>query len=222
MLTPVDLETTVFRRGFRGYRTKEVQEFMERLTVDFERLYKENIEMKEEKEKLLAQLAQYQQIEETLRNTMVIAQQTADEVKTASQKQGELILREAQHRADQIRARVREEIQGELQQLAELKQQTELFRYQFKKFIEGMSAMLDRQADSQELWEKIQQHITMNTPAASPSSAAQPSTQANPESTEPSGTSGTRTNPALIKAVFDSKGDDDGEPESSPFTAPQT
>jgi cell division initiation protein len=210
MLTPVDLETTVFRRGFRGYKTKEVQEFMERLTVDFEHLYKDNIEMKEEKEKLLAQLAQYQQIEETLRNTMVIAQQTADDVKTASQKQGELILREAQHRADQIRARVREEIQSELQQLAELKQQSELFRYQFKKFIEGMSAMVDRQTEAGDLWEKLQQNIAMN-----PSPSTVTSTE---QETAVTG----RTNPALVKAVFDGKEENGPNDGTSPVsTSPQ-
>ena len=50
MLTPVDLETMVFRRGLRGYRTREVQEFMKRITVDYERLYKENFDLKEKVE----------------------------------------------------------------------------------------------------------------------------------------------------------------------------
>jgi cell division initiation protein len=187
---------------------------MERLTVDFEHLYKENIEMKEEKEKLLAQLSQYQQIEETLRNTMVIAQQTADDVKTASQKQSELILKEAQHRADQIRARVREEIQGELQQLAELKQQSELFRCQFKKFIEGMSVMVDRQIEAGDLWEKLQQNIALNP---SPSSA-----KSNPAEQETVVTNGSRTNPALVKAVFDNKEENEPNEGSSPAsTSPQ-
>ena len=36
MLTPVDLETTVFRRGFRGYSTREVQIFMEKILTSFE------------------------------------------------------------------------------------------------------------------------------------------------------------------------------------------
>src|SRR5690606_29702488 len=51
MFTPVDLETMVFRRGFRGYKTREVQEFMRKLIVDYEKLYKENIDLREELEK---------------------------------------------------------------------------------------------------------------------------------------------------------------------------
>lgn len=167
MLTPVDLETTVFRRGFRGYRTKEVQDFMEHVTADFERLYKENIELKEGKERLETQLERYKQTEETLRNTLVLAESTAEEVRGAAQKQAELILREANHRAEQIRARVREEIQNELQYLATMKQHTELFKYQFKKFIEGMVEMVDRNFTTSDVWDKLQN--TPEPPVQAPS-----------------------------------------------------
>ena len=52
MLTPVDLETMVFRRGLRGCRTREVQEFMRRITIDYEKLYKEDFDLKEKIEAL--------------------------------------------------------------------------------------------------------------------------------------------------------------------------
>lgn len=180
MLTPVDLETTVFRRGLRGYRTKEVQDFMEHVTVDFERLYKENIELKEEREQLQSQLEHYRQTEDTLRNTLVLAESTAEEVRSAAQRQAELIIREANHRAEQIRARVREEIQNELQHLANLKQQTELFKFQFKKFIEGMVEMVDRNYTAAESWDKLQRTGTENSPVKTP-----PSPPVSASATEP-------------------------------------
>ncbi|HBG16570.1 MAG TPA: septum formation initiator, partial [Firmicutes bacterium] len=96
MFTPVDLETMVFRRGLRGYRTKEVQEFMRRLTRDYEKLYKDNMELREELEEKKELIKTYQQMEETLKNTLYLAQGTADEIKSAGEKQAEVILREAQ------------------------------------------------------------------------------------------------------------------------------
>jgi cell division initiation protein len=165
MLTPVDLETTVFRRGFRGYRTKEVQEFMEHLTIDYEHLYKENINLKENIESLQSQLERYRQVEATLKNTLVLAQSTAEEVKNAGQKQADLILREANHRAEQIRGRVREEIQNELQQLANLKQQSDMFRLQFKKFLEGLGELVERKFNMEDFWDKLQE---MTDEVASP------------------------------------------------------
>ena len=79
MFTPVDLENIFFRRGVRGYRVSEVQEFMSRLTQDYEYLYRENIDLKEQVEKLNEKLSQYLLVEETLRNTMLLAQETAEE-----------------------------------------------------------------------------------------------------------------------------------------------
>ncbi|NLZ43296.1 MAG: DivIVA domain-containing protein, partial [Clostridia bacterium] len=86
MLTPVDLETMVFRRGLRGYRTREVQEFMKKITVDYEKLYKENFDLKEKIEDLEEQLNTYRQMEKTLNDTLYLAQETANEMKAAGEK----------------------------------------------------------------------------------------------------------------------------------------
>ena len=155
MLTPVDLETTVFRRGFRGYQVREVQEFMARLTKDYERLYRENIELKEKLEAYEAKLANYREAEQTLQNALLLAEKTAEEIKQASQKQAELLLREAEHRAEQVRARVKEELRAELERLATLKQQAEFFRLQFKNFLASLAELADRHLDLRVAWDEL-------------------------------------------------------------------
>jgi cell division initiation protein len=155
MLTPVDLETMVFRRGLRGYRTQEVQNFMRRITADYEKLYKENFDLKEKIEQYEDRLKNYNEMEETLKNTLCMAQETAKDVRLSAEKQAEVILREAQNRTEEMKLRVREEIQTELQNLAELKQQVELFRIQFKRFLQTLIEMADRSLDLDEIWEKM-------------------------------------------------------------------
>jgi cell division initiation protein len=155
MFTPVDLETMVFRRGFRGYRTKEVQEFMRKLIVDYEKLYKENIDLREELDAQKELLKNYKQMEETLKNTLYLAQGTAEEIKAAGEKQAEVILREAQNRAEQMRLKVREEIQSELQELANLKQQVDLFRIQFTRFLNSLIEMAEQHLDIEGIWDKM-------------------------------------------------------------------
>ena len=157
MFTPIDLETMVFRRGLRGYRTKEVQEFMRKLTVDYERLYKENIELREQLEEKMEVIKTYQQMEETLWNTLCQAQGTAEEIKAAAEKQAEIILAEAQNRSEQMKLKVREEIQAELQQLANLKQQVDLFRIQFTGFLKSLIEMAEHQLDLDGIWEHMQE-----------------------------------------------------------------
>ncbi len=147
MLTPVDLETTVFRRGLRGYNTRDVQDFMDRITRDYEHLYRENIELKEKTEELAHKLSQYQTIEETLRNTMILAEETAEEAKSAARQKAELIIREAEQQAEKIRLKVKEDIQIELRNLSHLKNQTEYFKCQFKSFLTGLLEMAEKQLD---------------------------------------------------------------------------
>ena len=155
MITPVDLETTVFRRGFRGYNTTEVQEFMVRITHDYEHLYRENIELKEKIEALQNQLSQYQVMEETLRNAMILAQESADEVKNLAQSKADLIIREAEQRGEHIKARLKEEIQLEIQKLTELKQQVEFFKCQFKSFLTSLLEIAEHKLDMHIPWDKI-------------------------------------------------------------------
>jgi cell division initiation protein len=155
MITPVDLETTVFRRGIRGYNVGEVQEFMIRITHDYEHLYRENIELKEKIETLNNQLSQYQMMEDTLRNAMILAQESADEAKNIAQGKADLIVREAEQRGEQIKARLKEEIQLEIQKLTELKQQVEFFRCQFKSFLNSLLEIADQKMDLHIPWDKI-------------------------------------------------------------------
>ena len=85
MLTPLDLNNKNFSKGFRGYDTEEVDEFFAKVAKDFERLYQDNVELKDAVERVSAKLEYYQQMESTMQNTLVIAQETADEVKKNSE-----------------------------------------------------------------------------------------------------------------------------------------
>lgn len=156
MLTPVDLENIFFRRGVRGYRVEEVQEFMNRLTQDYEHLYRENLDLKEQVENLNNKLNQYFLVEETLRNAMLLAQETAEEVKNASKKEAELILKEAEEQAEKTKLRIRQDTENELKNLAVLKNQAEFFRCQFKSFLNGLVEVADKQLDLNIIWEQVE------------------------------------------------------------------
>jgi cell division initiation protein len=128
---------------------------MRKLIVDYEKMYKENIDLKEAMERQKDLLKSYEQMEDTLKNTLYLAQGTADEIKASGEKQAEVILREAQNRAEQMRLKVREEIQAELQQLANLKQQVDLFRIQFTRFLQALIEMAEDHLDIEGIWDKM-------------------------------------------------------------------
>ena len=96
MLTPLDLHGKKFNKEFRGYDSKEVDEFFAQVVKDFERLYQDNIELKEALERATTKLEYFEQMEATMHNTLAIAQETADEVKQSGRKQVELLVKEAE------------------------------------------------------------------------------------------------------------------------------
>jgi len=88
-----------FSKTIKGYNVDEVDDFLDQLTADYERLYKENAEYKDKFEQMEKELGQYKQMEHTLQNTLVVAQTAAGDIKNTAQKQAEQIIRDAQTEA---------------------------------------------------------------------------------------------------------------------------
>lgn len=101
-LTPLDIRHKEFKRGMRGYADEEVDEFLDEVADEYERLFKENIDLNERLEALEGKVSQYRRIEETLQKTLVSAQQSAEELKANASKEAQLILRDAELKARQM------------------------------------------------------------------------------------------------------------------------
>ena len=101
MLTPLDIHNKEFKKGFRGYDVDEVDEFLDEVIKDFETLYKENMELKDQLQKHRENLNRYKEMEETLQNTMILAQKMADEARKNADKEVDIIIWEAKKKAEQ-------------------------------------------------------------------------------------------------------------------------
>ncbi len=80
MLTPMDIHNKEFKRSFRGYNEDEIDEFLDQVVNDYEKLYRENDNLKEELERNKRNIEQYQRLEKNLQDTLLVAQRTAEEV----------------------------------------------------------------------------------------------------------------------------------------------
>ena len=129
MITPLDIENKKFgKQMMNGYNVDEVDDFLDELTVDYERLYKENAELKKNADELNSNVGKYKNIESTLQNTLIMAQTTADELKNAAKQQAEQIIKDAEYTA---RSRV-EELNNQIilkeKELDDLKKQLEVYK----------------------------------------------------------------------------------------------
>ena len=96
MITPLDIENKKFaKQMMNGYSEDEVDDFLDDLTVEYEKLFKENSEYKEKVEKLEADVEHYKNIETSLQSTLLMAQSTAEEVKNVAQQKADQIVHEA-------------------------------------------------------------------------------------------------------------------------------
>lgn len=97
MFTPLDIENKKFAKQImNGYSVEEVDDFLDQLTLDYEKMYKEASENKRRIEELEKSVEHYKTIEATLQNTLVMAQSAADEVKNIAKQQADQIIKEAE------------------------------------------------------------------------------------------------------------------------------
>lgn len=129
MYTPLDIENKKFaKQMMNGYSVDEVDEFLDELTLDYEKLYKESNESKTKIAELEESLVKYKNLESTLQNTLVMAQSTADEIKKMAQQQAEQIIRDAQGSAKQQAAELDQQILLKTKELDELQKQFDVYK----------------------------------------------------------------------------------------------
>jgi len=142
-LTPLDIRHKEFKRGMRGYADVEVDEFLDEVADEYERLFKENIDLGERVETLEGQVGGYKRIEDTLQKTLVSAQASAEELKLNATKEAQLILHEAELKARQLVNDSYTEKQAMDQSMAKLKSADQDFRFRFKQLLEGYLKQLE-------------------------------------------------------------------------------
>ena len=129
MITPLDIENKKFsKQMMNGYSVEEVDEFLDELTVDYEKAYKESTELKVKVEELERSLVHYKTIEDTLQNTLIMAQSTAEEVKEVAKQQAEQIIKEAEGNAKKSVDDLGQEILMKKKELEDIKKQFEVYK----------------------------------------------------------------------------------------------
>lgn len=129
MLTPLDIENKTFNKQIMsGYNVDEVQNFMNELLKDYEKLYKENIEYKDKIDMLNQGIQHYKSIEDTLQNALVVAQGTAESVKQNAKAEADNIIKEAELNALKSVDDINKQVVEKRLQLDETKKQFDVYK----------------------------------------------------------------------------------------------
>jgi cell division initiation protein len=97
--TPNDLQNMTFKKSLMGYNEDQVNEVLDRVIEDYSAYVHENIELKDRISVLNDGIQHYKVIEESLQNTLIVAQQTSEDIKRNAYEKAENIIKEAEIKA---------------------------------------------------------------------------------------------------------------------------
>lgn len=154
MLTPVEMQGRALKSGF-GYKKKETDDFLDEIFESYEKVYKENVELKDKLSVLNEGLQYYKDLESTLQKTLLVAEKTAESTKAASLKKAAAIEKNATVKAQMALSDSKKAMDKIQNQTVILMQQFENYRQQYKQILNAQMELLDSKAYSLPAFEPI-------------------------------------------------------------------
>lgn len=142
-LTPMDINNKEFKRGLRGYNPEEVDEFLDEVVENYEELYKDNSKLREKVATLTEQIEHYSKIESTIQNTLVLAQNAADQAKSSAEKEAELVVKNANETAQRIVDKAHADVIQINDEYDRVKQEFIKFRAKYRNFMNTQMETFD-------------------------------------------------------------------------------
>jgi cell division initiation protein len=142
-MTPLDIQQQQFKTRFRGFDIREVDTFLEQTAGAFEALQRENENCHEEIRRLELEIQGYKKREETFKRALLNSQKVLDQMKENARKSAELIIAEAEVKAEKILNKAHNRLAQLHEDIAELKRQRTQIEVQISSVIETHSRLLD-------------------------------------------------------------------------------
>lgn len=142
-ITPLDIKKQEFETKFRGFEKTEVISFLEMISEEMENLLRENMELKEKLQRASDKLVSYTKIESALQSTLVATQESTEQMKAAAQEKADLIIREANIKADKIVESNYEKVVELRREFSEMRNQRAAFLVNFRSLLESQLKLLE-------------------------------------------------------------------------------
>lgn len=153
-ITALDIKDKTFKLKFRGYSEEEVNEFLDILVDDFEKLTRENRAQEAKIKMLEEKLAYFDEMKESLSQSVILAQETAEKVKTSARtesdnilthanNQATLLLEESKQKANEMLREAADEAKRVAIETEDLKRQTRVFHQRLLASVESHLALVN-------------------------------------------------------------------------------
>jgi len=165
-ISPIEIRQQEFTKKMRGYDPDEVQNFLESLAEELDKLNVENESFQNEVESLTDQVNEFKKIEKNLQDTLLSAQESSAKSMEATKKQTGLMIREAELKASQIIEKARESTNDIRNAVVNLREEKDLILAKLKAIVSSQANLLElkveRAGDEKTTGKKIEQSNKMD------------------------------------------------------------
>ena len=146
MLTPTDVENKVFKKvKIGGYDINDVEDFLEKLIVDYEAVFKEVTELKDKCENLQESVKYYKSLEQGIEQSINNARDEAEQIKARALDEAQEI-RERKEKEHKNRiAELDLEVKKRQYDLEEIKKEMQIYKIKVKSMLEAQLKILDEE-----------------------------------------------------------------------------
>jgi len=137
MITPLDVQNKEFSKSVNGYKKDEVDQYLDLITVDLDKLYSESAALKAENTRLKSELQKYRGSEGAVLETLEAARALMADISSSAEKRAEILLKNAELDAEIIMREARESVERLNEETAALKNRLTMFQTRYKNLLEA-------------------------------------------------------------------------------------
>jgi len=142
-ITPLEIRKMPFRKAWHGFDPDAVNSFLEMVASEYEAIIRQNGEFASQIKNLEERLEDYSKIERVLNETLLTAQKATDEARVNAQKEAELIIKDAQIRADRYEDESRKRVHDLESEIITLRNQRDSFLARFRAMLTTQLNLLE-------------------------------------------------------------------------------
>lgn len=143
MITPADIENKEFSRVKKGYSEEEVDEFLDLIIVDMEKLIRENHQLKNELSKAHTQVDKHMSTETSIYETLESARSLMNDIAASAERRAEILLKNAELEASLITREAKESIAKYTEEGNKIKNRVDMLKERYRRMLEAEMERLD-------------------------------------------------------------------------------
>ena len=147
MVTPNDIQNKVFSNAMRGYNKREVDEFLDEITIDFQKQLDENAKMAAEIKQLNAQIEESKKTQQSVANTLEQAKRLMSDISESAEKRAEVIIKNARLDAQTITRNAKDSVESLTREAELLQRKISTFKADFRDFMQKEQQKVEDNVD---------------------------------------------------------------------------